>query len=149
MKTISNNDLLIEAFFKLSRLMKENMSYSSSIAKLSLLQIQALVFLQQKPNAQMREIAVQFKIEMPTATSLVNKLCKMGLVVRKEDLQDRRLVRISLTDQGRSLLTKAKIDRSKKLTQIISYLSESDQQVLKKIIMTLIDKMEAQNNNEH
>ena len=142
---MNTDSKLIEAIFLFSRLMKENMSYSSELTKLTLLQLQALIFLKQKPYVQMREIADKFTIEMPTATSLINKLCKIKLVARQEDANDRRLVRVVLTDQGKYLLEKAMRERTKKINSILAYLSENDKNDLLKILQVLTHQMEKQN----
>src|SRR5260221_13397325 len=136
------NGELIESIFRLSRLMKDNMCYSSELTTLSLLQLQALIFLNKKQNAQMREIAEQFKIEMPTATSLINKLSAAKLVSRQEDVKDRRLVRIVLTEQGKTLLEKAMKERTKKMHFLLSYLSDNDKIELLRIIQILTKQME-------
>lgn len=139
---MSNDTELIEKIFTLSRFMKGNMAYSSDLIHLSLLQLQTLIFLHKTTNAQMRDIAEKFKIEMPTATDLITKLVKKKLVQRNIDEKDRRMVRISLTSQGKILLTDAMKQRNKKLTRILSYLSTKDKEQLLAILSLLIVKME-------
>lgn len=133
---------LIEKIFTLSRAMKENMSYSSDLIHLSLLQLQALLFLHKSKNAQMRDVAQHFRIEMPTATDLITKLAKQKLVTRKPDPKDKRLVRLTLTTYGKTLLNEAMEHRSKKISQLLSYLSEEEKEKLLAILSVLIVKME-------
>ena len=139
---MSADSELIEKIFTLSRFLKGNMAYSNDLIHLSLLQLQALIFLHKTTNAQMRDIAEHFKIEMPTATDLIAKLVKNKLVQRKVDEKDRRLVRISLTPQGQLLLTDAMRQRNKKLARILSYLSTHEKEQLLAILSLLIAKME-------
>src|SRR5256885_7713936 len=94
----------IEVMFKSSRLFREGMHYSSNIAQLSFLQIQALAYLKYHNNAQMSEVAEHFRIELPSATSLLNKLVTLQLVKRLQDEKDRRLVRVVLTNEGLNIL---------------------------------------------
>lgn len=136
------NSNLVEEIFKFSRLLKGDMRFDSEFSKLSMLQIQALVFLKKHNNAQMGEIAQYFNIELPSATSLINKITKLGLAERKADKKDRRLVLIALTKEGTTLLQKAMEERSKKLTKTLSYLSEKDKQELLRIMKTVTDTME-------
>lgn len=136
------NSNLVEEIFKFSRLLKGDMRFDSEFSKLSMLQIQALVFLKKHNNAQMGEIAQYFNIELPSATSLINKITKLGLAERKADKNDRRLVLIALTNDGTTLLQKAMEERSKKLTKTLSHLSEKDKQELLRIMKTLTDTME-------
>ena len=135
---------LIDATFKVSRLIKENMCYTSSITQLSMLQLQALIFIKRNPNVPMREIAEHFRIELPSATSLLNKLSTMDLVERLTDPKDRRIVRVSLTTAGQTLLKNAMIEKTSKIEKLLAFLSKKEKEALLAIIMTLTEKMEAQ-----
>src|SRR6266576_2561990 len=104
-----------EILFKVVRLLKKEMSYKDEFAQLSVLQIQALFFLKQNKNAQMSEIAEHFHIELPSATSLLNKLNQMDFVERNADPNDRRLVRIVLSKKGEAVLKQAMDERNKKV----------------------------------
>jgi len=142
MITPSSNAQLIETMFKLSRLMKGSMKFCSDFQELTFLQMQALIFIKKAKNIQMSEIATHFQIEMPTATSLINKLNTMKLVKRQADPKDRRLVRIILTEQGKQLLEKALEERTKKINHLLSYLSKNDTLELLRILQILIKHME-------
>jgi DNA-binding MarR family transcriptional regulator len=144
MQTDTTNKL-IEATFKISRAMKDSMCYTSSITQLSLVQLQALIFIKKNPNVPMRKIAEHFRIELPSATSLLNKLSTMKLVERHTDPDDRRIVRINLTTDGQTLLKNAMIERAKKMEKLLSFLPEEDKSTLLRIVTTLTEKMEEQN----
>ncbi len=135
-----SNDItieLMETMFGVVRLIKEEMSHSHNLSHLSILQMQALFFLNQHENTMMSDIANYFHIELPSATSLMNKLYDQKLVKRHEDPKDRRLVRITLTDKGKNLLQQAMNDRRKTMENILSYLSEKEKERLLSILKTL------------
>ena len=136
------NTTLVEEIFKFSRFMKGQMSCDSALMNLSMLQLQVLVFLKRNEPVQMSEIAKYFAIELPSATSLINKVTKMGLVERKADKHDRRLVLISLTKDGNALLQKAMEEKGKKITETLSYLSEKDKKELLRIMQLVTATME-------
>lgn len=136
---------IVEAIFALSKLLKEQITADLKLVHLSVLQLQALVFLHQNPDSAMSDIANFFKIELPSATSLINKLVDMDLAVRKEDKKDRRLVRISITLQGQNLLAEGMKARAKHMEKIVSYLSKEDQEAFLRILQNLIKTMEKQN----
>lgn len=138
------NSQLTEAIFTMSRLMKDQMSRTSQAGNLTIVQLQTLVFLKQHPHVPMSEIANYFKIELPSATSLINKLVREKLVTRKLDPKDRRLVRITLTDKGKNLLTQGMKERSRKIEKNLSYLSQEDKTNLLAILKKMIEKMEEQ-----
>ena len=142
MPTDKKTTQLAEIIFKTSRMMREHMGFKSEVGNLSMLQLQALLFLKKEHNAQMREIAQFFKIELPSATSLVDTLSKAKLVERKTDSDDRRIVRIILTEQGKALLKQAIKKRTKKIASILSYLSNEDKNDLLRIMQKLLDNLE-------
>ncbi len=133
---------LIELLFKTARLMKQEMSFTNNLMHLSVLQIHALIFLKHNDNVTMSDIADYFKIELPSATNLINILCDQKLVKRYENPEDRRLVMITLTYGGKKLLKQVISERKKKLEKVLSYLSEQDKTALFKIFKTLYNKLQ-------
>ena len=134
----SQDTQIIDAIFKLSRMMRDSSpSRSTNTQQLSMLQIQALVFLKKHKNAQMGQIAAQFGIELPSATSLVNKLVNENLATRKNDKKDRRLVCITITSKGEQLLKQARDEKTKRIKENLSHLSLED----KVELLRIIDKM--------
>lgn len=140
--TDSYTDQLIDTLFNLSRSMKDSMCFSTEFTNLSVNQIQALIYIRKNEEIPMSEIAQKFKIEMPSATSLVNKLSLLKLVERKSDDADRRLVKIFLTAKGKRMLEKVTDERSKNIKKIIAFLSESDRKDLLRISKTLLQQLE-------
>lgn len=65
----------------------------------------AILALAQKDDLSIGELGEQLFLESNTLTPLVKRLEAAGLVARRRDPEDERVVRVSLTDQGRSLLT--------------------------------------------
>lgn len=58
-------------------------------------------------NLTMSELAKAMSIHQSTASNLIEKLEAKGYVVRIRSLEDRRVVHLTLTDQGREILSKA------------------------------------------
>jgi len=136
------SDRLIELILKVSRLLKDKMVFVGPTAHLTMLQIQALLFIKKRKNAQMREIADQFRVKMSTATSLLDKLVAIKLVKRVSDDKDRRIVRISLTKKGNTLIESVTEQRRKKINAVLSYLSTEDKKALFRILQTIQTKTE-------
>lgn len=139
------NAQLIEIIFTLSRLMKDQMASRSDLSTLSFLQVQALVFLSRNKDVQMTDVAEAFRIELPSATSLVQKLVVSKLVARKTEKKDRRKVKVVLTEKGKKLLKTAMRKREKKIQNYLSLLSENEKKQLLHILKKMIIKMEEQN----
>jgi DNA-binding MarR family transcriptional regulator len=136
---------LVEMMFQISRLMKDQMSFTNNLTHLSILQMQTLIFLNKNVNTTMSDIAGNFHIELPSATSLLNKLVDLKLVKRLEDKIDRRLVRIALTKKGKVLLEQAVHQRRMKIEKMLSYLSHKEKDELLNIFKTLQTNLQKQN----
>lgn len=136
------NVQLLESIFTISRLMRDKMACNDDLATLSFLQIQTLIFLAKNKNLHMSEIADNFKIELPSATSLIQKLVKAGFVARKEDDKDRRIVKVLLTGAGKKLLKTLMRHREQKIKMHLSLLSDKEKKQLLGILTKMIIKME-------
>lgn len=132
---------LLETMFQFFRQMKKEMSYTDEMSHLSVLQIQTLIFLKYNENVPTSDIADYFRIELPSATSLLNKLCDQKLVERRADKEDRRLVRVALTEKGETLARQAHHDRKKKIEKLLSYLNDREKEQLLVIFKTLNERL--------
>ncbi|HVZ11655.1 MAG TPA: MarR family transcriptional regulator [Patescibacteria group bacterium] len=132
------NTQIMECFFQISRSLKGKMTYNTEIANLSLLQLYTLMFIKRSDrDIHMKDIAEYFAIELPTATSLLNKLDKLGLVARVIDREDRRNITVTLTTNGKKILAEAEKMHEKKLKKMLSYLSGGQKTSLLSILKTL------------
>jgi MarR family transcriptional regulator, organic hydroperoxide resistance regulator len=131
-----------EVMFKNSRLLRDKLNYSSDITQLSMLQVQTLSLLKRNTSVQMTEVAEYFHIELPSATSLLNKLVALQLVRREQDSKDRRLVRVTLTNDGENLLKKAMNEKLEHFEHMMSYLSDAEQHELLRLVEKLNDRIE-------
>lgn len=140
-----NNSTLIDKTFSFLRCMKGQMSLQNDVMNLSMIQLQALIFIKQNPETPMKAVAEYLKVELPSATSIIEKLVKLSFIKRETDKDDRRLVLLNLTDKGRQLLEEATKERAKNMEKIFTYLSEKDKEELSRIFDTLIKAMEENN----
>lgn len=136
---------LTEAMFKVFRYVKESMQHNTKRSDMSMLQLYALMCINKKPHIQMREIASWFRIELPSATSLVNKLHELDLVKRTTDAKDRRITRIDLTEKGQHLCKTAILESNQRLEKLFTYLSENDKKELLRILTKLTQNIEENN----
>src|SRR3954451_18123833 len=78
----------------------------------------------------MGELAAMEGVRMPTATSVVARLVKLGLVERTADPQDRRAVLVGLTIQGRAQIGELTDERNARFAELLTGLSESERRLL-------------------
>ena len=136
------NDQLTEMVFAFSRTMREGMAFDSDASRLTVLQLQALIFIHKKKIVSIGDIANQFKVSLPTATVLSGKLVKMNIVKRTRGRSDRRIIKISFTQKGEHLLKKAIRQRHQKINKLLSYLSVEDKKRLFNILNNLLVRIQ-------
>lgn len=66
-----------------------------------------LLYLMEQDGKGVKDIAAAVQLDSPSVTGLVDRLIKEGLVIRKEDPEDRRSVQIFITQQGREVAAAA------------------------------------------
>nr|WP_268978334.1 MarR family transcriptional regulator [Heyndrickxia ginsengihumi] len=91
------------------------------------------------------KISQHLQVTSSTVTQLINDLEKKGLVIREIDPNDRRMVRIELTDQGKEMMQKAEKAREQFFNGLVEFVGEEECkeliQQLEKVIQ-YIDNME-------
>lgn len=78
------------------------------------------------PGVKVSELSASLEVAPPTVTQLVNGLVANGFVERSTDPNDRRAVRLSLTDKGRRALRKATDAFANDFRGLVEYLGEED-----------------------
>ncbi len=77
-----------------------------------------LFTLHQRKTISQKELAEQLNVTAPSITSLIQKMEKSGYISRRPDEQDQRVMRLSLTEKGESLVQSVK-DVSDRMEQIL------------------------------
>lgn len=83
-------------------------------SNISMPHLYLLGFIQSRKSCIVSEIAQYLKITLSGVTSLLNKLVDMKLVTRKRSEEDRRVVIVELTEEGKNILDK----RNKNIREI-------------------------------
>lgn len=78
----------------------------------------------------MSELAALEGVQLPSATSVVNGLVKLGLVERRADPTDRRAVVIDLTPKGRRQVDELVDRRNHSFALLLDRLDEQDRRLL-------------------
>ena len=63
-------------------------------------EIFTLIYLYRNPHANMSEVAAYINVPLNTATGVVSRMEKKGLVLRERNEQDKRIVTLCLTEIG-------------------------------------------------
>jgi DNA-binding MarR family transcriptional regulator len=94
--------------------------------RLSLVHLNVLMLLDDDGPLPMRGLAEALDVSQASATGIVDRMEQRGLVVRERDAQDRRVVRVGITEQGRALIAGLAAERRDHMTQIVDRLTDDE-----------------------
>ena len=97
-----------------------------SRGKITLPQLWVLEHLSRQTDCPMNELAGFLRISRPAATGLIDRLIVQGLVSRKGDPRDRRIVRVNLTAKGRRILANIWEQKRRMLIDVFGQISPQD-----------------------
>lgn len=107
--------------------------------ELTFSQVEVLRFVGHDGKKTMKSIASYLKITPPSTTAIVVEMEKKGLVVRRSEKSDKRVVYIELTKNTKKLYGSLCKRKEAILEKMVSKLSASDQKNLSRIIRILIE----------
>ncbi len=102
--------------------------------KVTFPQYVALEVIDAEKSLKMKDIAQALKTSLPAVTGLINRLVAMKMAKRTYDSGDRRVIFISLTDEGKRIIAQTRTARKKIIAEIFSVLSEGERQTYLKIL---------------
>ncbi|MBV2156577.1 MarR family winged helix-turn-helix transcriptional regulator [Kitasatospora sp. SUK 42] len=89
-------------------------------------------------------IAATAEVTTPTIVKMANRMSAAGLVVRRRDDRDNRLVRLYLTDAGRALRGPIENEMKSIEAQLTAGLDESEAKALMAVLGRVADNARAQ-----
>ena len=111
---------------------------------LTMSQLRVLYMLQAEPGTPAGNVAAQLKVRPSTATGIVDRLVRDGLVRRERDELDRRRVQIWLTDQGLRVINEIRARNRAVIWKIFRNFSEQELQDIDRAFSLLTSEAERQ-----
>jgi len=74
----------------------------------------------------MHGLAEAMDVSQASATGIVDRMEQRGLVERGRDAEDRRVVRVAITDEGRRLVAGMANDRREHLAQMLAEFTDDE-----------------------
>ena len=109
--------------------------------RITIPQFWALDYLSRQGLMSMSHLAVFLGVSKPAATGLVDRLISQGLVLRKYDPKDRRMVWIKVTPKGQAIIKSIFIQKRLTLTKVYGQISDRDRRehlrILEQILKVL------------
>lgn len=97
---------------------------------LSIIGFQVLALLEMHGAIPMSRLAEELDVALPNATGIIKRMAERGLVQRAHDEEDRRVVRVDLTDGGRQLIGEMEAGRRQRMAALIGALDARQQRRL-------------------
>jgi DNA-binding MarR family transcriptional regulator len=121
---------------------EEWIQFDLTVSKTELL---AMLIVDRYGEVIMSQISDYINAPLSTTTGLVNRLVKNGYLQRERSEEDRRIVAIQLTDQGRNMMTEVKASIGSYLERINTILTTEERKILFQIFMKIIDALSQKN----
>jgi DNA-binding MarR family transcriptional regulator len=102
----------------------------SPLWDLPLPQLRTLHVLRRRGDMTMREVAGSLGVAMSTATQVADRLEGLGLVQRRPDAADRRVVRLALSAGGQAALAELHGQRDERIAAALDRLSQPEQETV-------------------
>ncbi len=107
--------------------------------ELTLTQIKLLAYLEDnEEEITLKRAAELAHVSLPGASRMVDDLVRRGFVLRQEDVADRRMKRITLTEEGRRVSRRLNDARLSGLRQFVESLSRTERDALASAVSTLL-----------
>ena len=141
-RDISSKDIrtkLLPLIFEMGRVLKSE-AYRDDAEMPSYLHIETLRFIQESKTPSMSDIASYLRVARPTATTLINTFVADGMLERVHDVDDRRIVRLQLSQKGSAALEETMKKRADAFARVIKSLSDKDCIELARILTIITNK---------
>lgn len=110
---------------------------------LTLTQIKLLHYLEEADEPlSLKDAAALVKVSLPAASRLVDDLVRRGFAERNEDLEDRRMKRLRLTEAGSAVQRRLNAARLSGLQRFTDSLSEPERALLQTAVAKLLERPE-------
>lgn len=126
-------------------------SRRSEESQLSRAQLSIMMTLDSLGPCRINQLAQAESIRMPTASNAVHHLENANMVARVRDTEDRRGVRVQLTDAGRTELARVSAERDKQMAAMFEGLTEEElalaikvTPVLRKMLISYTESTQAE-----
>lgn len=93
-------------------------------------QLHALLVVRDNPSITMGALCERLYLACSTATDLVDRLEKNGFLERTKDFNDRRVVRLQITDKGLDVINKVIEARRRYVSSILTSLTQKEKEQL-------------------
>jgi len=144
---MNNTSTNAHRLLRLFELMRDNRADSAFLQlaalNLSLSHVRALHMLAPDRALAMKDLAEQLHLTPPSVTALTRRLVQTGMVRRQMHAEDSRVVLLSLTDEGRTLLKQLYQDQLQRMELLLQGLTPEEQQLFLELLDRAVQALRA------
>jgi len=115
----------------------------------SLPQMATLLLLDEEGEFTIKQMAEILGRSVSATSRLLDQLVERGLVSRREDERDRRVKRVAITDDGRTLIATLERRRAESQLAVMEYLSAEEQADIMRAMALLAEAGTRRSRHEH
>lgn len=117
---------VLEQFRVIFRSAKKHFQWVQERTGVSGAQLWVLAEVHRKPGIRVTELARAMAVHQSTVSNLIDRLTKLGLILRDRSRADQRVVHLSLTDLGRKTIARAPLPLEGVLPDALSLLARDE-----------------------
>ena len=127
-----SQDSIVDAVLSASRVLVAvaARSLGDVAEEVTLTQYRTLVVLASRGPQSLASLAEAIDVTPPTATRMCDRLIRKGLILRRHERGDRRLIRLSLAEKGRILVDVVTERRRAEITDLVTAIPRDQQTAL-------------------
>lgn len=119
---------------EVTRILERNLECINSsdccLCSISTIQCHTIVEIGRKKDSMLKDLAATLRIDVSTASKIVEELVKKELVIREPSKLDRRSVQINLSDKGIQIFSQIEDDMDMIFNEIFSYIDPTEHDTL-------------------
>lgn len=143
-----DREKLIEEIVQLQRQVSHTIAqYGPEVwmnLSLTISQLKSLFFIDAEGGTNFRKLATALGVTPPDVTRIVSRLVEQGLVSRRENPEDRRMLLLQSTKKGKALLARLRDSRTAHMSHILACLSTEELATLAQGLTALVRVAEGQ-----
>ena len=115
-------------------------------------QLKSLFFIDFEGSTNFRKLATALGVTPPNVTGIVDHLVEQELVSREENPEDRRMLLLKTTEEGKALIAKLRASRISRMSDMLAQLSLEELSALAEGLNALVragEYNEAEHKDEH
>ncbi|HVZ67660.1 MAG TPA: MarR family winged helix-turn-helix transcriptional regulator [Patescibacteria group bacterium] len=144
MNNVPDFEQLFASMLQLSKLISQYTQETREERIATVLQFSALNLVKDQHETAISDISKSLQLSKSSATQLIERLVKLGLVKRISDPEDRRIIRLEITKNGDAELHKLRLKLINKMKRVFSKIPAKDIRELIRIHTNLIETLKTE-----